>query len=165
MPLDADIAAVLHGMKDFAEADGGPVARMAGGRWQLEIQSARIAQGEALANGDRHAGADAGGPARRRDAGQCCGDGEIFPAIARQKGAPLSLDRAAPALNAIDRAVPGLGARLAPQAQSVARLDCWGCSGSRSRSRASAVSRVPVRFKDGSASFGPIPLGQVPPVF
>jgi hypothetical protein len=50
-PLDADILAVLHGMKDFAPKPL-PVRlrewQAAGGR--LEIQSARLAQGETLAN-------------------------------------------------------------------------------------------------------------------
>ena len=55
-PLDADILAVLHGMKDFAPKPL-PVRlrewQAAGGR--LEIQNARLAQGESLAQRDRHA--------------------------------------------------------------------------------------------------------------
>jgi hypothetical protein len=89
---------------------------------------------------------------------------KLLPTIAQQKGVALSLDRAAPALNALDRAVPGLGARLAPQTQNLATgllallgkpVDVEGKRG---------VS-VPVRFTDGTASFGPIPLGQVPAAF
>jgi hypothetical protein len=67
----------------------------------------------------------------------------FLPAIGGEQGAALSLDRVAPALNAIDRAVPGLGAALAPQA-----ADRGGparpARDSRWRSKASAASTVPV---------------------
>jgi hypothetical protein len=89
---------------------------------------------------------------------------KLLPAIAQQKGVALSLDRAAPALNAIDRAVPGLGTRLAPQAQNMA-VGLLGLLGKPVEIEGKRGVSVPVRFRDGSASFGPIPLGQVPTVF
>ena len=45
------------------------------------------------------------------------------------------------------------------------RRDCSGCSASRSEIEGKRGVAVPVRFTDGAASFGPIPLGQVPPAF
>jgi len=164
-PLDADFLAVLYGMKDLA-AKPLPVRlrewQAAGGRF--EIQSARIAQGETLATAT---GTLALTQAGRLDGAMqlnVVGLEKLLPTIAQQKGVALSLDRAAPALNALDRAVPGLGARLAPQTQNLATgllallgkpVDVEGKRG---------VS-VPVRFTDGTASFGPIPLGQVPAAF
>ena len=76
----------------------------------------------------------------------------------------MNLDRAAPALNAIDRAVPGLGARLAPQAQNLT-AGLLGLLGKPVEIEGKRGVSVPVRFTDGAASFGPIPLGQVPTVF
>jgi hypothetical protein len=90
---------------------------------------------------------------------------KFLPAISgQQRGSPLSLDRAAPALNAIDRAVPGLGARLAPQAQTL-QVGLLALLGQPVEIEGKRGIAVPVRFTDGNASFGPIPVGQVPAAF
>jgi hypothetical protein len=165
-PVDADILAVLHGMKDLAVK---PLAsrlrewQQAGGKF--EIQSSRIAQGETLAT--------ATGTLELTQAGRLDGDlrlsvaglEKFLPAMSgSQKGASLSLDRAAPALNAIDRVVPGLGARLAPQAQTI-QTGLLAFLGQPVEIEGKRGVAVPVRFTDGNASVGPIPLGQVPAAF
>ncbi|TMJ05617.1 MAG: DUF2125 domain-containing protein [Alphaproteobacteria bacterium] len=165
-PLDADILAVLHGMKDLAPK---PLpARLrewqaAGGR--LEIQSARLAQGDALATAT---GTLALSQRGRLDGAlqlNVAGLEKILPTLTgERKGTPPSLDRAAPALSAVDRAVPGLGARLAPQAQGLA-TGLLGLLGRPVEIEGKRGVTVPLRFTDGAASFGPIPLGQVPPAF
>jgi hypothetical protein len=167
-PLDADILAVLHGMKDLRPK---PLpARLrewqaAGGR--VEIQNARVAQGEMLGNATgmlaltQRGGLD--GALRLNVAGL----EKLLPTLTgggERKGAPLGLDRVAPALNAIDRAVPGLGARVAPQAQNLA-AGLLGLLGQPVEVEGKRGVSVPVRFTDGAASLGPIPLGQVPPAF
>src|SRR6185436_12858979 len=81
-----------------------------------------------------------------------------------RRGAPLSLERAAPALNAIDRAVPGLAARVAPQAQAL-QAGLLALLGKPVDIEGKRGVTVPVRFTDGAAALGPIPLGQVPPAF
>ena len=164
-PLDADILAVLHGMKDFVVKPLPVLLR----EWQerggrFEIQSARIAQGETLATAT---GALSLTQAGRLDGAlqlNVIGLEKLLPAIAQQKGVALSLERAAPALNAIDRAVPGLGARLAPQAQSIS-AGLLGLLGKPVDVEGKRGVSVPVRFSDGNASFGPIPVGQVPAAF
>jgi hypothetical protein len=164
-PIDADVLAVLHGMKDFVVKPLPLLVREWQGRGgRFEIQSARIAQGEALAT--------ATGTLALTQAGRFDGTlqlnvvglDKLLPAIAQQKGVSLSLDRAAPALNAIDHAVPGLGARLAPQAQTLA-TGLLGLLGKPVEIEGKRGVSVPVRFTDGNASFGPIPLGQVPAAF
>ncbi len=165
-PVDADMLAVLHGMKDLAVK---PLAvrlrewQQAGGRF--ELQSSRIAQGETLATAT---GTLALTQAGRLDGAlrlSVAGLEKFLPAMnGSQKGAPLSLDRAAPALNAIDRAVPGLGARLAPQAQTI-QAGLLALLGQPVEIEGKRGVAVPVRFTDGNASFGPIPLGQVPAAF
>lgn len=164
-PLDADILAVLHGMKDFVMKPLPVLMRewqARGGRF--EIQSSRIAQGEALATATGTLGLTQAGRldgALRLDV---AGLEKLLPAIAQQKGVALNLDRAAPALNAIDRAIPGLGARLAPQAPNLA-VGLLGLLGQPVEIEGRRGVSVPVRFTDGAASFGPIPLGQVPAAF
>ncbi len=166
-PLDADILAVLHGMKDLRPKPL-PVRlrewQAAGGR--VEIQNARVAQGETLGNAT---GTLALTPRGRLDGAlrlNVAGLEKLLPAITggERKGAPLGLDRVAPALNAIDRAVPGLGARVAPQAQNLA-AGLIGLLGQPVEVEGKRGVSVPVRFTDGAASLGPIPLGQVPPAF
>jgi hypothetical protein len=167
-PLDADILAVLHGMKDLRPKPL-PVRlrewQAAGGR--VEIQNARVAQGEMLGNATgmlaltQRGGLD--GALRVNVAGL----EKLLPTLTgggERKGAPLGIDRVAPALNAIDRAVPGLGARVAPQAQNLA-AGLLGLLGQPVEVEGKRGVSVPVRFTDGAASLGPIPLGQVPPAF
>ena len=163
--LDADLTAVLHGVKDFAVKPLPILLRdwQAGGG-RFEIQSARIAQGETLATATGTLGLTQAGRLDGALQLNVAGLEKLLPAITQQKGVALNLDRAAPALNAIDRAVPGLGARLAPQAQNMA-VGLLGLLGKPVEIEGKRGVSVPVRFSDGKASFGPIPLGQVPTVF
>ena len=85
----------------------------------------------------------------------------LIPAMS--EGRPL-LQRAAPALGAIERAVPGLAQRIAPQQPSLS-AGLIGLLGQPAEIEGKRGVTVPVRFTDGAASFGPIPLGQVPPAF
>jgi hypothetical protein len=164
-PLDADILAVLHGMKDFVVKPLPVLMRewqARGGRF--ELQSSRIAQGEALATATGTLGLTQAGRLDGTLRLNVVGLEKLLPTIAQQKGVALSLDRAAPALNALDRAVPGLGARLAPQTQNLA-VGLLGLLGQPVDVEGKHGVSVPVRFTDGAGSFGPIPLGQVPAVF
>jgi hypothetical protein len=164
-PLDADILAVLHGMKDFVVKPLPVLIRewqARGGRF--ELQSSRIAQGEALATATGTLGLTQAGRLDGTLRLNVVGLEKLLPTIAQQKGVALSLDRAAPALNALDRAVPGLGARIAPQTQNLA-VGLLGLLGQPVDVEGKRGVSVPVRFTDGVGSFGPIPLGQVPAAF
>jgi hypothetical protein len=164
-PFDADVLAVLHGVKDFAPKP--LTARLrewqaAGGK--LEIQSARLAQGDALANTSGMVGLTQQGRLDGALKLTAAGLERYLPTVGEGRAGPLSLDRAAPALNAIERAVPGLGARLAPQ-QPTLQAGLLALLGQPAEIEGKRGVTVPVRFTDGQASFGPIPLGQVPPLF
>ena len=164
-PLDADMVAVLYGMKDFVVKPLPALLREWQGRGgRFEIQSARIAQGEALATATGTLGLTQAGRLDGTLQLNAVGLEKLLPAIAQQKGVTLSLDRAAPALNALDRAVPGLGARLAPQTQNLA-TGLLGLLGKPVEVEGKRGVSVPVRFSDGNTTFGPIPVGQVPAVF
>jgi hypothetical protein len=166
-PLDADILAVLHGMKDISPKPL-PVRlrewQAAGGR--LEIQNARVAQGETLMNAT---GTLALTQAGRLDGAlqvAAAGIEKLIPALTggSERGAPMALEKAAPALNAIDRAVPGLAARIAPQQQAIG-MGLLALLGKPVEIEGRRGVTFPLRFTDGAASLGPIPLGQVPAAF
>lgn len=164
-PFDADVLAVLHGLKDFSPK---PLAarlrewQASGGK--LEIQNARLAQGDARANTTGTLGLTQQGRLDGALKVTAAGLERYLPAVGEGRGGALSLDRAAPALNAIERAVPGLGARLAPQQQNL-QAGLLALLGQPAEIEGKRGVAVPVRFTDGTASFGPIPLGQVPALF
>ena len=165
-PLDADIIGVLHGMKDFV---GKPLPvrlrewQAAGGK--LEIQSARLAQAVSLAHASGTLALTQNG---RLDGGlqlTVAGIERFLPTIGGEPGSSLNLSRVAPALNAIDRVVPGLAQRVPPQKQQNLQAGLLALLGQPAELEGKRAIAVPVRFKDGAASFGPIPLGQIPPAF
>ena len=166
-PLDADIQAVLHGVKDLAPK---PLpARLrewqaAGGK--LEIQNARVAQGDALANATGTLALTQRGRLDGALRLTVAGFEKFLPTIGGERGGPaLGLDRVAPALSAIDRAVPGLAQRVPPQKQQALQAGLLSLLGQPAEIEGKRGVSVPLRFTDGAASFGPIPLGQVPPAF
>ena len=89
----------------------------------------------------------------------------FMPTIGGEKGASLSLDRVAPALNAIERAVPGLVQRIPPQRQQSLQTGLLALLGQPAEIEGKQGIAAPLRFTDGKASLGPFPLGQVPPAF
>jgi hypothetical protein len=167
-PLDADILAVLHGVKDFLPK---PLpARLrewqaAGGR--LEIQTARLAQGESLATANGMLALTARGALDGALRLNAAGIERFLPTLGggERKGVTPGLDRAASALNAIDRVVPGLGARIAPQTQQSVQAGLISLLGQPVEIEGKRGVSLPLKFTDGAASIGPIPLGQVPPAF
>ena len=142
-PFDADILAVLHGIKDLAPKPMPARLRewqAAGGR--LEIQNARLAQAESLANATGTLALTQQGRLDGALRLTVAGIERFMPTIGGEKGASLSLDRVAPALNAIERAVPGLAQRIAPQRQQALQTGLLALARtSRRRSRASRASR------------------------
>ena len=165
-PLDADIMAVLHGMKDFV---GKPLPvrlrewQAAGGK--LEVQSARLAQAESLAHATGTLALTQGGRLDGALQLTVAGIERFLPAIGGEQGSALNLSRVAPALNAIDRVVPGLAQRVPPQKQQSLQAGLLALLGQPAELEGKRAISVPVRFNDGTARFGPIPLGQVPPAF
>jgi hypothetical protein len=168
-PSDVDVVAVLHGLKDLSPK---PVPlrlrewQAAGGR--LEVQSARLAQGDALATAT---GMLALSPRGRLDGAlrvTAAGAERFIPVLAGDKrNAPPGLDRAAPALGAIERAVPGISGviRVAPAQQNQLATGLLALLGQQTTLEGKPAVAMPLKFTDGAATLGPIPLGQVPPLF
>ena len=82
------------------------------------------------------------------------GSRQLLPAIAQQKGAALNLDRVAPALNAIDRAVPGLGAARRAAEQQTLAAGLLALLGQPVEIEGKRGVSVPVRFNDGKRRSG-----------
>jgi hypothetical protein len=166
-PVDADVTAVLRGLKDFAPKPWPQRFRelqAAGGR--IEIKKARVQQNDTIAIAD---GTLSLSPAGRLD-------GQLRLTVANlEKFLPtlgldqmLSREQASPKLNsafsALDRIMPGLGnvARQNAAPMIAASVNLMGQPAELEGKRA---VMLPLRFDDGIVSLGPLKLGATPPLF
>ena len=167
VPTDADVTAVIKGLKDFAPKPWPQRLRelqAAGGR--IEIVKARVQQRDTIAVASGALGLS---PAGRLD-GQLrltvANLDKMLPALGLDK--MLAQERAPPELNnafgALDRIMPGLGnvARQNAGPALVASLNMMGQPAELEGQRAVVL---PLRFDDGMASLGPLRLGMTPPLF
>jgi len=165
-PLDAEIFGVLHGMKDFR---GKPMKerlrewQAAGGKF--EVQKSRVAQADSVADVQGVLALTQNGNLDGTLRLVAAGIERFLPTIGGEQGSAAALGRVAPALNAIDRAVPGLAQRITPQKQQSIQTGLLSLLGQPAEIEGKRGIAVQVRFDDGAARFGPIPVGRVPPVF
>jgi hypothetical protein len=164
LPTDADITAVLVGLRDFAPKTWAARFReiqQAGGR--IEITRARVQQGDSIAV--------ANGVLRLSPRGRL--DGELRVTVANlEKLLPaLGLDQSvAPQAptnrlgNALDRLAPGLG-NLARRGAAPALVAGLAFLGQPTELEGKPAHMLPLRFNDGAVTLGPIPLGQTPALF
>jgi hypothetical protein len=165
-PLDADVTAVLRGLRDFRpkplperfreiQASGG----------NIEIKQAKVRQAETVARASGTLGLTPRGGLDGQLRLEVANLGALMPALGLDRGsqqpAPAGVDRAAERL---DRLAPGLGnvARKNAGPALIAGLNFIGRPAEIEGQRALAL---PLRFKDGVVSLGPIPLGQVAPLY
>jgi len=164
--VDAEIAAVLRGLKDFAPKPWTEWLRdIARANGRLEITKARLRQGETVALASGELGLNARGRL----------NGQLRMTIANLEKllAALGLERFLTrpasgqldaALSALDRLSPGLG-NLMRQNAGPAVAAGLGALGQPTELEGKRAFTLPLRFADGEASFGPIPLGMTPPLF
>jgi hypothetical protein len=163
-PLDADITAVLRGLKDFAPKPWPARFReiqAAGGG--VEIGQARVQQGETLAVGSGSLSINANGRL----------DGQLRVTVAGIEALLNSIGvqqmvQASPTMDklsgALDRLSPGLGnvARQQIGANISAGVNMLG---EQTTLEGRQAVTLPLRFNDGAISLGPIPLGTAPALF
>ena len=165
-PLDADITAVLRGLKDFRPKpwpDRFREIQAAGGR--IEITNARVKQVETIAVANGALGLS---PSGRPD-GQLrltvANLANLLPALGLDGRSPQvankSLDNAA---SRLDRVSPGLG-NLARQNAAPALAAALNFIGQPAEIEGKRAITLPLRFNDGMVTLGPIPLGQTAPLF
>lgn len=156
-PLDLDVDTQLVGLRNFAPKTWTERFReiqQAGGR--IDIRNARLKQGDLLAV--------ANGSLKLTAAGYLDGDlqvtatgvEKILPALgvealARQGGSRN--ERLGAALNFLDKMAPGAIAGAVSFLGEPAELE------------GRKATKMPLRFRDGVATLGPVKLGQTPPLF
>ena len=178
-PFDADVRAMLSGLKDLAPKPWPERFReiqATGGR--VEIVQSRIQQGDLIAVAAGTLGLSAGGRLDGELQMTVAGIEKVIPALGIEKmleeGVPqATLDRVAPGvktqdvnnlLGALDRAIPGLG-RVVKQKANVGVAAGINALGKETVLEGRKARAFPLRFVDGAVFFGPIKVAQTPPLY
>ena len=178
-PFEADVRTLLSGLKDLAPKPWPARFReiqAAGGR--VEIVQSRIQQGDLIAVATGSLGLSAGGRLDGELQMIVAGIEKVIPALGLERmleeGVPqTTLDRVAPGvktsdvnnlLGALDRAIPGLG-RVVKQNANVGVITGINALGKEAVLEGKKARAFPLRFVDGAVFFGPLKVGQVPPLF
>jgi hypothetical protein len=166
-PVDADITAVLRGLKDFAPEPWPARLRelqAAGGR--IDIAHARVRQGDTIAVAKGVLGLSPSGRLDGELQLTVANLEQFLPALeldrmVKQQNAPRELENA---FGALDRIMPGLGnvARQNAGPMIVASINMMGQPTELEGQRAVIL---PLRFNDGAVSLGPVLIGLTPPLF
>jgi hypothetical protein len=178
-PFDADIRAMVTGLKDFAPKSWPQRFReiqAAGGH--IEIMQSRVQQGDLIAVAAGTLSLTANGKLDGELQMTVAGMEHVIPALGIEKmledGVPqATLDRVAPGVKtqdinnlfgALDRAIPGLGKVVKQNANAgvAAGINALGKEAELEGKKARAF---PLRFVDGAVFFGPLKVGDVPPLF
>jgi hypothetical protein len=178
-PFDADMRALLSGLKDFApkpwperfreiQASGGHV----------ELVQSRIAQGDLVAVATGTLGLTAQGNLDGELQMTVAGIEKVIPALGLDKmlddGVPqATLDRVAPGvktkdvsnlMGALDRAIPGLG-KVVKQNVNVGVMAGINSLSKDAELEGKKARAFPLRFVDGAVYIGQLKVGQIPPLF
>jgi hypothetical protein len=178
-PFDADVRAMLSGLKDLAPKPWPARFReiqAAGGH--VEIVQSRIAQGDLVAVAAGTLGLTPQGNLDGELQMTVAGLEKVIPALGLEKmldeGVPqATLDRVAPGVKtqdvsslfgALDRAIPGLG-KVVKQNVNVGVVAGINALGKEAVLEGKKARSFPLRFADGTVYLGPIKVGQIPPLF
>jgi hypothetical protein len=160
---DAEVTAVLRGVKSFAPRPMPTLLRelqAAGGR--LEISNARMQQGDTIVQASGSIGLS---PAGRLDGTMTvviAGFDKFMASLGRlPKAGPPPAASGRPALSAFDRLAPALGGTGRDQIAA----GLLGLLGERTVLENKPAITMQLRLTDGAAYLGPIPLGQIPPLY
>ncbi|WP_229266689.1 DUF2125 domain-containing protein [Leptospira sp. severe_002] len=167
-PFDADVTAVLRGLKDFAPKPL-PVRfrELQANSGRIEIVNARVQQGDTIGVAN---GALSLSPSGRLD-GQLrltvANLEKILPALGLDKMLQQPQARGGQfdnAIGALDRLAPGLGGIAR---QNAAPMLAMGLAfiGQPTELEGKRAYAIPLRFQDGMVFLGPLQVGQTPPLF
>ncbi|HXI05822.1 MAG: DUF2125 domain-containing protein [Bradyrhizobium sp.] len=178
-PFSADIRARLTGLNDFAPKPWPERFReIAAAGGNVEIVQSRIRQGEMIAVAAGTLSLNANGNLDGELQMTVTGLERIVPALGIDKileeGVPqATLDRVAPGVKtqdlnslfgALDKAIPGLG-KIVKQNANVGIAATLNSIGSEAELEGKRARSFPLRFANGAVLFGPVKVGQVPPLF
>ena len=178
-PFDADVRAMLSGLKDLAPKPWPARFRdiqAAGGH--VEIVQSRIQQGDLIAVAAGTLGFSPSGRIEGELQMTVAGIEKVIPALGIDKmleeGVPqATLDRVAPGvktqditnlMGALDRAVPGLG-KIVKQNANVGVAAGINALGKETVLEGKKARSFPLRFVDGAVFLGPLKVAQTPPLF
>ncbi len=164
-PIDADITALLRGLKDFSPKPWSVRFRemqAAGGR--IDITQARVQQGETIAAGSGSLSLNANG----RLVGQLRVTVVALEPFLASLNVPQAV-QASPDMDkvagALDRLLPGLGGVARQQATSSNFSLGINLLGEQTTLEGKRAVTLPLHFDDGSVFLGPIRIGSVPALF
>jgi hypothetical protein len=178
-PFDADVRALVHGLKDFSPKPW-PVRfrelQASGGH--VEIVQSRIQQGDLIAVAAGNLGLSPSGHIEGELQMTVAGIERVIPALGIEKmldeGVPqATLDRVAPGvksqdisnlMGALDRAIPGLG-KVVKQNANVGVAAGINALGKEATLEGKKARTFPLRFVDGVVFLGPLKVAQTPPLF
>jgi hypothetical protein len=167
VPVDADITAVLRGLKDFSPKSWRTRFRelqATGGR--IEITRARVRQRDTIAVASGSLGLSPGG---RLDGSlnlTVANLDQLLPTLGLDQ--MLSPEQASPEVNKafgkLDKIIPGLGAMARQNAVPMISAGV-NFMGQATELEGRRAVMLPLRFDDGMVSLGPFKIGAVPPLF
>ena len=178
-PFDADVRAMLSGLKDLSPKPWPARFReiqAAGGH--VEILQSRIRQGDLIAVAAGTLGFSPSGRLEGELQTTVRGIERVIPALGIDKmlenGVPqATLDRVAPGvksqdianlMGALDRAIPGLG-KVVKQNANVGVAVGINALGKEATLEGKAARAFPLRFVDGAVFLGPLKVAQTPSLF
>jgi hypothetical protein len=177
-PVDGEITAVVWGLKDLSPRPWSELLRemqAAGGH--IDIKQARLQQSGTIVLADGSLSLTSRGRLDGQLALTVVGLDRLLTAlnidvdrVAAQYVPQSQLDRIAPGLDAnkisqgLDRILPGLGGVVRNNSGAIAALGVSALGQPAQLDGKPAVT-LPLRFADGAAFLGPIPIGQAAPLF
>jgi hypothetical protein len=164
-PIDADISALLRGLKDFSPKPWSVRFRemqAAGGR--IDITQARVQQGETIAVGSGSLSLNANGRLEGQLRVTVAGLEPFLASINAEQAVQTSPDMDKVA-GALDRLLPGLGGVARQKATSSNLSLGINLLGEQTTLEGKRAVTLPLRFDDGSVFLGPIKFGNTPALF
>ncbi|HXX08002.1 MAG TPA: DUF2125 domain-containing protein [Pseudolabrys sp.] len=163
-PIDADVTAMLRGLNDFSPKPWPARFReiqAAGGR--IDITKARVQQGDILATGSGALSINSNGHLEGELRITMAGVDQFLAAMGVQQRVQSSesMDKI---VGALDRIMPGLGGVARQQAGANLSVGV-NLLGEQTTLEGKRAVALPLRFTDGAAFLGPVPIGNVPPLF
>jgi hypothetical protein len=162
-PLDADVAATLHGLPDLAPKPW-PVRfrelQARGGR--IDIVKARIQQGDVIAVGAGTLGLTARGGLEGQMQITVVGLETILKSLDLER--IMSEGNIGATLGRLDRIMPGLG-QMARRNAGPSIMAGLGAIGEKTTLDGKPAVTVPLRFADGQIYLGPLAIGRAAPLF
>ncbi len=167
-PTDVDVDLTLRGLSTLAPKPWPqPLRELQAADGRIEVKRLRLQQGEAVAVAAGTIGLTAAGRPDGELRVTVAGLEKFLPALGVDSLVPpgsQSGERINSALGALDRLVPGLG-QIARERAGLGLAAGVLLLGEQTELEGKRAVRLPLRFRDGAVSLGPIPLGQIAPLF